>query len=99
MGTNKLNTSAYHPQCNAVQERFNSVILDTISHYVNKFHTDWDEFIPSIQFAYRSSPADNSVGFSPFFLLYGREAVLPLDVALLKTTESHNQTVRELVIW
>ena len=75
MKTNKLNTSAYHPQCNAVQERFNAVIFDTISHYVNKFHTDWDEYIPSIQFAYRTSTADNSVGFSPFFLLYGREAV------------------------
>ena len=89
MGTNKLNTSAYHPQCNAVQERFNSVILDTISHYVNKFHTDWDKFIPSIQFAYRSSPADNSVGFSPFYLLYGREAVSTLGRC---TTKNHRVT-------
>ena len=95
MKTNKLNTSAYHPQCNAVQERFNAVILDTISHYVNQFHTDWDEYIPPIQFAYRTSPADNSVGFSPFFLLYGREAVLPLDVSLLKPHEEKEKTIRE----
>ena len=82
MRTSKVNSSPYHPQCNAVQERFNAVILTTISHYVNKFHNNWDNFIPAIEFAYRSTPADNSIGFSPFFMLYGREAVLPIDVSL-----------------
>ena len=82
MRTSKVNSSSHHPQCNAVQERFNAVILTTISHYVNKLHNNWDNFIPAIQFAYRSTPADNSIGFSPFFMLYGREAVLPIDVSL-----------------
>ena len=45
---------------------------------MNTFHNNWDNFIPAIQFAYRSTPADNSIGFSPFFMLYGREAVLPI---------------------
>ena len=35
MRTQKLNTSSYHPECNAIQERYNAEILDTISHYVN----------------------------------------------------------------
>ena len=95
MRTTKLNTSSYHPQCNAVQERFNSVILDTLSHYANEYQTNWDEYLPAIQFAYRSTPADNSVGFSPFFLLYGREAVLPLDVTLMAPTEYPEKTVRD----
>ena len=95
MRTSKLNTSSYHPECNAVQERFNSVILDTLSHYANKYQTNWDEYIPAIQFAYRSTPADNSVGFSPFFLLYGREARLPLDVTLKTKTEYSEKTVRD----
>ena len=93
--TQKLNTSSYHPQCNAVQERFNSVILDTISHYVNEFQTDWDQYITAIQFAYRSTPADNSVGFSPFFLLFGREARLPLDVTLLPNFSYQDKSLRE----
>ena len=95
MQTNKVNTSSYHPQTNAVQERFNSVILDTISHYVNGFHTDWDQYLPAIQFAYRSTPATNSVGFSPFFLLYGREARLPLDVTLLGKNNYPEKTIRD----
>ena len=95
MQTNKVNTSSYHPQTNAIQERFNSVILDTISHYVNDFHSDWDKYLPAIQFAYRTTPATNSVGFSPFFLLYGREAKLPLDVTLLKDTVYPEKTMRD----
>ncbi|XP_038047480.1 uncharacterized protein K02A2.6-like [Patiria miniata] len=95
MQTQKLNTSSYHPQCNAVQERFNSVILDTVSHYVNEFQTNWDQYITAIQFAYRSTPADNSIGFSPFFLLYGREARLPLDVALISRLDYQDKTLRD----
>ena len=95
MRTDKINTSSYHPQCNAVQERFNAVILDTITHYVNKFQTNWDKFIPAIQFACRSTSADNSVGFSPFFLLNGREAVLPIDVSLCPKPQYKDRTVRD----
>ncbi|XP_072036114.1 uncharacterized protein [Amphiura filiformis] len=95
MRTQKLNTSSYHPQCNAIQERYNAVILDTISHYVNDFHTDWDQYITAIQFAYRTTPAENSVGFSPFFLLYGREARLPLDVTLTSDCNYAEQNLRE----
>ena len=95
MRTNKLNTSSYHPQCNAIQERYNAVILDTISHYVNEFHNDWDQYITAIQFAYRTTPAENSVGFSPFFLLYGREARLPLDVTLTSECDYAEHNLRE----
>jgi hypothetical protein len=82
MGTLKLNTTAYHPQCNGLQERFNRVILDTVSHYVNVKQNDWDTYLPAIQFAYRTTSADNSTGFSPYFLLFGREATQPLDASL-----------------
>ena len=75
MRTYKINTSSYHPQCNAVQERFNAVILDTITHYVNKFQTNWDKFIPAIQFAYRSTSADNSVGLAHFCVIRARGCV------------------------
>ena len=71
------------------------VILDTISHYVNEFQNDWDQYITAIQFAYRTTPAENSVGFSPFFLLYGREARLPLDVTLTPKCDYTEKNLRE----
>ena len=40
---------------------------------------DWDKLIPYLLFAYREVPQD-STGFSPFELLYGRAVRGPLDV-------------------
>ena len=40
---------------------------------------DWDKLIPFILFAYREVPQE-STGFSPFELLYGRDVRGPLDV-------------------
>ena len=85
LNTRKLNTTAYHPQTDGLVERFNNTLAESISMFVNSEQTDWDLFLPSILFAYRVSPCV-STGESPFFLLYGRERRLPLDVALLPPT-------------
>jgi len=82
INTKKINTSSYHPQTNGLVERFNGSIAKALSNYVSSDQKDWDTFIPSVLFGYRTSPA-LSTGESPFYLLYGREPRLPLDVALL----------------
>lgn len=43
---------------------------------VNQHQTDWDNFIDGALFAQRTKP-QSSTKYSPFFLLYGREAVYP----------------------
>ena len=40
---------------------------------------DWDKLLPYVLFAYREAPQE-STGFSPFELLYGRDVRAPLDV-------------------
>ena len=50
--------------------------------YVAKNQKDWDEFIPLILFAHRTSVLD-ATGDSPFYVLYGREPRLPIDVKYL----------------
>ncbi len=79
--TNHLQTTAYHPQCNGQVERFNHTCAQMISMYVNTLHNDWDEYLDYITFAYNTS-RHASTGMTPFLLLYGREALLPVDVAL-----------------
>ena len=85
MGTTKVNTTACHPQTDGLVEHFNSFISQSLSMYVRTNQRDWDEFLPSILFAYRTSPATTCD--SPFYLLYGREPRLPLDVSLLPPTQ------------
>uniref|UniRef100_A0A6G5A997 Putative tick transposon n=1 Tax=Rhipicephalus microplus TaxID=6941 RepID=A0A6G5A997_RHIMP len=44
-------------------------------------HTDWDLALPYVTFAYNSSRHDTA-GYSPFFLLFGREPTLPPDIVI-----------------
>ncbi|KAI9552214.1 pol polyprotein [Daphnia sinensis] len=81
MQTNHLITTAYHPQCNGLVERFNHTFAEMLSMFVNSKHSNWDSVIDHVVFAYNTSRQE-STGETPFFLLYGREAVLPIDVAL-----------------
>ena len=76
-GTVKLNTTSYHPQTDGLVERFNKTLMDMLSMYTNKNKTDWDEHIPYVVFAYRSS-IQESAQKDPFFLTYGRTANFPL---------------------
>jgi len=82
--TTKVNTVAYHPQCDGLVERFNRSLAEMLSMYVSTSQRDWDFFIPYVLLAYRTSKHE-STGFSPFYLLYGRQARLPIDSALNST--------------
>lgn len=79
--TNHLVTTAYHPQCNGPMERFNHTFAEILSMYVDSSHDDWDESVDYVTFGYNTGHQE-STGFSPFYLLYGREALLPIDIAL-----------------
>ena len=50
--------------------------------YVAKNQKDWDDFIPLILFAHRTSISE-AIGDSPFYCLYGREPRFPVDVKFL----------------
>jgi len=79
--SNHRTTSAYHAQANGQVERINHVLADMLSMYVSSDQRDWDVMLPYVVFSYNTS-VQESTGFTPFYLLYGREARIPLDLAL-----------------
>ncbi|XP_059570175.1 uncharacterized protein LOC132243804 [Alligator mississippiensis] len=78
-GVQHLKTTAYHPQTNGLVERFNGTLKGMLKAYVDSNPNDWDEKLPHLLFAYREVPQE-STGFSPFELMFGRRVRGPLDL-------------------
>jgi hypothetical protein len=71
-----------HPMTGQV-ERANGMILQglkpRIYNDLNKFGKRWMKELPSVVWSLRTTPS-RATGFSPFFLVYGAEAILPTDL-------------------
>lgn len=79
LGIRKTRTTPYHPQSDGQVERFNRTLASMLSNYVADNHKDWDVHLPRVLMAYRSSEHETT-RYSPFFLMFGREVRLPVDV-------------------
>ena len=70
-------SSPYHPQTNGLVERFNQTLGRALRNMVDQHPERWDQHIATILMGYRAS-MQASTEYSPFFLLHGREMVLPV---------------------
>lgn len=95
--TSHLLTTAYHPQTNGLTERFNKTLADMLSMYVDVEQRNWDTILPFVTFAYNSAKQDTT-GFSPFFLVHGRDIQTPLDVIFPYDKENSNENFAQQLI-
>jgi hypothetical protein len=77
-------SSVAHPRCNSQVERANDMVLqalkDRIYDDASNYATRWLAELPHVIWGLRTQ-VSSATGFSPFFLVYGLEAVLPTDIA------------------
>ena len=78
-GVQKLRTGPYHPQTNGQCERFNGKLLNMLGTLTPEQKKDWKGHVPALVHAYNCT-RNATTGFSPYFLLFGREPRLPVDV-------------------
>jgi len=71
---------AYSPWINA-SERTNQTLLQLMRHFVNDQGNNWDQVLPYLLFAYRTTPS-RTTRISPFELAYGVKALTPLEASL-----------------
>ena len=71
----RISTTPYNPRSDGLAENHMHTLKDQLSAYVNKATDNWDEFLPVVALAYRTTVCD-STGYTPYYALFGREAKL-----------------------
>ena len=89
LGTKLKCGTAYHPQSQGQVERMNAIISQTLCCFMIDISDlgRWKEYLPTVVMIVNSLP-NRSMGYSPFYLMYGYHPVLPVE--LLNGEESMN---------
>ena len=81
MGTQKVWTSPYCLQTNGQCERFNSILINMLGTLPKGKKSEWKNHIGMLVHAYNCTQ-NSATGFSPYFLMFGRQPHLPISVTL-----------------
>ena len=96
-GVQKLRTSPYHAQTNGQVERMNQTIIRMIGKLEQDKKAHWSEHLLEMLLAYNGTRSAVT-GYSPYFLLFGRKARMPVDYLFPTLRDSPHQTKMEVLV-
>ena len=92
---NHLLTTPYHPMSNGLVENFNGTLKQMLRKLCSEQPKTWNKCLDPLLFAYREV-SQESTGFSPFELLYGRTVRGPLQLLKELWTENIDGKIRNI---
>ena len=92
LGIKKTRTTKARPQSDGMIERANRTILNMLSAFVSEHQKDWDEYVPLVMMAYRSS-VHQSTGTSACKMTFGHEIRLPIDLVFGQPERENSEQV------
>ena len=94
-------TIPYRPYSKGPVERFHAMLKRVLLTMCAERPNDWDKYLPALLFAVREVPKE-SLGFSPFELLYGRNVRGPMQILRelwsVEETDEHARLTYQYVI-
>ena len=75
-GITHVTTTSYHPQSNGQVEKFNGTLAVMLATQIKRNDETWDEFVEDVVLAYNTT-ISSSTGFTPFYLMFGKQVDLP----------------------
>ena len=83
-------TTPYLPGGNGQVERMKRTILQILLCFIQYQQTDWDLHLGTVGMAIRST-VNRQTGFTPNFLMLGREVLQPIDLMIQPDVAEHNR--------
>ena len=75
----KVCTTLYRPQTDGSCEHFNYILISMLGTLPIHAKKNWPEWGSTLTHTYNATMC-HATGFSPFFIMYGRIPILPIDV-------------------
>ena len=98
-GMDKSRTTSYHPMGNGQCERFNISLLDLLNTLEPTQRKNWKSYVGPLVHSYNCT-RDDSTGFSPDHLMFGREPRLPVDDAFgIRKDKSFHGRVEYVIVY
>ncbi|XP_075102012.1 uncharacterized protein LOC142177421 [Nicotiana tabacum] len=84
----RITSAPYHPVANGQPESTNKVIINNLKKRLEESKGKRPKVLPGVLWAYRTT-AKTSTGETPFSLVYGTEALIPVEIGEPSTRYTH----------
>ncbi|XP_015970756.1 uncharacterized protein LOC107494212 [Arachis duranensis] len=93
-----LSSTPYYVQANGQVEAANKILIALIKKHIGRQPRNWHQTLSQVLWAYRNSPR-GSTRTTPYKLVYGHDAVLPININLQSIRVARQDEIPVVDYW